>query len=470
MDTAGYSLALSANGTVVAVGSPGNDENGRNAGHVRVFHLSMGLWYQLGQNIQGEDIGDRSGVSLAMTNVGMRIAVGATGNSGNRTLECGHVRVYDFVDDTGWVQVGQDIDGESWGDQSGFSIAISSDGSRLAVGAPFHSNGTNHESGYVRTFDWKDGNWTQVGQSIYGTSSLGRTGFSVGLSSDGSVLAIGSPRGSGRVRKAGYVAVYSFEAKKWVQIGKNIEGKSTENRFGWSIAMNSNGSRVVVGAPFNKDVGFRSGQVQVYERVADHWKQFGQDIIGEANGDLFGRSVAMNSNGTRIAIGATGNGQGAGHVRVYNLVQNAWKQAGADIEGETPGDQSGFSVDMSSDGSTIAIGATVNDGQFLNSVSGHVRIYEELCLDNSFTCGYEESNQRKVAICVNKVSEGQLLQVSKCIRQTEATEIRSGEEFVRCGCCETGDGEPSFCKDKAQRTKETKASKGIKRAKKPVNV
>ena len=85
--------------------------------------------------------------------------------------------------------------------------------------------------------------------------------------------------------------------------------------------------------------------------------QVGVDIDGEAAGDNSGYSVAMSGDGSRIAIGAYGNGSSAGHVRVYTLISGTWTQTGTDIDGEAAGDQSGYSVAMSGDGSRIAIGA-----------------------------------------------------------------------------------------------------------------
>jgi len=54
---------------------------------------------------------------------------------------------------------------------------------------------------------------------------------------------------------------------------------------------------------------------------------------------------------------------------------SSWQQLGADIDGQAWGDQSGKSVSLSADGSTVAIGAPKNDGNS-RSDSGHVRIYQ----------------------------------------------------------------------------------------------
>ena len=94
------------------------------------------------------------------------------------------------------------------------------------------------------------------------------------------------------------------------------------------------------------------------------WKQIGQDIDGEAEYNESGYSVSLSSDGKTVAIGASYNedNEDSGHVRVYqyNTDSNEWKQIGQDIDGEAEGDQSGYSVSLSSDGKTVAIGAIGN--------------------------------------------------------------------------------------------------------------
>ena len=108
--------------------------------------------------------------------------------------------------------------------------------------------------------------------------------------------------------------------------------------------------------------------------MVNKWKQMGQDIYSVVEGDLSGSSVSLSSDGKTVAIGATGNDSNvetSGHVRVYEYIINEWKQMGQDIDGEAEGDLSGISVSLSSDGKTVAIGAIGNDGNGENS--GHVR-------------------------------------------------------------------------------------------------
>lgn len=100
------------------------------------------------------------------------------------------------------------------------------------------------------------------------------------------------------------------------------------------------------------------------------WKELGQKLEGAANGDLFGRSqsIALSEDGRILAIGGPGyypKGDRPGYVRVYQMEGDApglsWKQLGQDIFGEDDGDMSGISIAISANGKTLAIGAMFHD-------------------------------------------------------------------------------------------------------------
>jgi hypothetical protein len=115
----------------------------------------------------------------------------------------------------------------------------------------------------------------------------------------------------------------------------------------------------------------------VYQNISGTWTQLGTDIDGETEYDQSGRSVSLSSDGTSVAIGAhqnDGSGTDAGSVRVYKNVSGTWMQLGADIDGEAPDDRGGTSVSLSSNGSILAIGAIQNDGS--GTEAGHVRVYD----------------------------------------------------------------------------------------------
>ena len=88
---------------------------------------------QVGADIDGEAVSDYSGNSVSLSSDGSRVAIGAYANDGNGS-NSGHVRIYNY-NGSAWVQVGADIDGEAVSDYSGNSVSLSSDGSRVAIGA-----------------------------------------------------------------------------------------------------------------------------------------------------------------------------------------------------------------------------------------------------------------------------------------------------------------------------------------------
>jgi hypothetical protein len=184
-DQSGYSVSLSADGTIVAIGAINNDGSGSNSGHVRVYEFKEGSWQQLGGDIDGEAVGDQSGWSVSLSADGSVVAIGAINNHGNDGNESylGHVRVYEFKEGS-WNQKGTDIDGEAAVDQSGFSVSLSADGTIVAISSTGNDgfDGTNSWRGHVRVYEFKEGSWNQKGADIDGEAQGDESGWSVSIS------------------------------------------------------------------------------------------------------------------------------------------------------------------------------------------------------------------------------------------------------------------------------------------------
>ena len=154
--------------------------------------------------------------------------------------------------------------------------------------------------------------------------------------------------------------IYEYSSGSWTQLGADIDGEASQDQSGYSISLSSGADTVAIGAKGNDGNGINAGHVRIYTYSSGSWTQLGADIDGEAIADQSGWSVSLSSDGTRVAIGAAfndGNGYNAGHVRIYEYSSGSWTQLGADIDGEATVDQSGYSVSLSSDGTTVAIGA-----------------------------------------------------------------------------------------------------------------
>ncbi len=254
-DNSGYSVAISSDGTKLAIGAPFNDGAGSDAGQVRVYQYDGVTWAQIGGDIDGEAVDDRSGYSVAISSDGTTVAIGAPKNDGSG-FDAGQVRVYKNMAGT-WTKTGADIDGEEVIGNSGMSVAISSDGTTVAIGAPNNGGFT----GQVRVYKNIAGAWTKIGADIDGEAGNDESGSSVSISSDGTIVAIGAPYNDGG---AGQVRVYQNIAGTWTMIGADIDGEAAGDESGSSVSISSDGTKVAIGAPYNDGVGSNAGQVRVY--------------------------------------------------------------------------------------------------------------------------------------------------------------------------------------------------------------
>ena len=388
----GVSVALSADGTTAIYGASENDGNGDGAGHARIFEYDAASdeWEQLGADINGEAEGERAGTSVSLSADGRTAIVGA-----NRAADgAGTTRVYSFDEGlVGWVQLGADIDGGTPADASGNSVALSEDGRTAIVGA-FRNREMNPVAGAARIYRFNEASeeWVQLGSDILGEERTGSLGDSVALTPDGRTAIIGAPRNDGSSPDSGTAEVYRYNDNlgEWIQLGSDIQGEGLNSRFGDSVAIAAGGNTVLIGAPIYSENDFEAGQSRAYryDEALEDWIQLGSAIDGEASGDDTGFSVSLSADGSTAIIGAPGNdgnGSDSGNARIYSYDENLeeWIQLDIDLQGKDESDRAGEAVAMSADGRTVIVGASENDGT--GGEAGYVSIY-------GFVEGYRSSS------------------------------------------------------------------------------
>ena len=133
---------------------------------------------------------------MSLSADGTRVAIGAKLNDGAGSLS-GHVRVYEYAS-SAWSQLGADIDGEAEGDQSGNSVSLSADGTRVAigvggvdslVGGNDRRNSGEDNNGHIRVYEYSSGAWSQLGADIIGGIRDFSDYTGVSFSGDGKVVA-----------------------------------------------------------------------------------------------------------------------------------------------------------------------------------------------------------------------------------------------------------------------------------------
>lgn len=376
-DRLGYSVSMATinNGAsvVVAMGAPGKlGESSPGYVTVRQYDLSSSTdggvsssdnTRQLGQVISGPSFDAELGSSLSLADNGTVMAIG------------GHKRVmvYQYDADADWWNLkGSPITSDD-DDGFGVSTSISGDGTTIAIGAPFSfSPGGDEKAGSMQVYSF-DGQWTQLGETIFGKEQGGQLGSSVSMSSDGRTVAVGSP--SPGAAKPGYSEVYKYYAdaltKEWFLVGDTIAGDDDGDESGTSVSVSSDASRVAIGSPHI--TGGTAGYVRVLEYNSTDWNQVGRDLVDISPGAA--ESVSLSADGFTVAMGARTAGHTIGRVRVFRQYNTTceypycWHQVGEEIFGDAPGGSFGDAVSLSNDGTVLAVGAP-----FVDESSGTVRV------------------------------------------------------------------------------------------------
>jgi len=369
-DSFGYSTAISADGTIVATGANSNDNGGSNSGQVRVFGLANGVWSQIGGDLNGESSGDQTGQSVSLSSDGSVVAIGEPFNN-DLGFVSGQVRVFRNVNNT-WTQVGQDLFGENSSAEAGKSVDLSGDGSVVAFGAPNTTVNGVFFAGKVKVFVNQNNNWVQKGGDINGDGSIIKFGSSVSLSDDGNIIAIGQSGDpiNNNPADVGRVKIYQFTGNQWVQLGNTIFEPGSRGEFGLRVSVSASGTIVAIGS-------FSRSEVQVFELTNGVWSQIGSTLVGNGAGDSFGFSLSLSSSGSRLAVGArfvNQNNNQPGSAYIFERQGSNWVLIGNPIVGVAQGNQAGFSVAISQDGSKVAVGSIGNNT---------VRVFENTSLSTS---------------------------------------------------------------------------------------
>ncbi|RZJ17428.1 MAG: integrin [Haliea sp.] len=408
-DTFGYAVALSGDGNTLAVGAvgegsnaigingDGSDNSAPVSGAVYIYIRSAGTWSQQAYvKASNSAAGDAFGDSVALSADGSTLAVGAIGQGGDGA-------VYVFTRSAGnWNQQAY-VKASNVTSTFGNSVALSADGGTMAVGA-WHEGDqagpTTIFSGAAYVFTRTAGVWTQQAYlKASNTGAFDQFGSSVALSNDGNTLAVGAfgersnatgingDQTNNSTPQAGAVYVFTRSAGTWSQQAYVKASRSGPKHFGGSVALSADGNTLAVGAygegsnatGVNGDQTDTSapdaGAVYVFTRSGATWSQ--QAYVKASNtegGDQFGISVALSADGNTLAVGAwieagsvagIGGDQSdnsaiqAGAMYVFTRSGATWNQR-AYVKASNPESGDGFgyrTVALSADGNTLAVGA-----------------------------------------------------------------------------------------------------------------
>ncbi len=200
--------------------------------------------------------------------------------------------------------------------------------------------------------------WLQQGSKLIGSGATGtaKQGSAVALSSDGNTLAIG-----GQIDNSNLGAVWIFTRTSgvWSQQGSKLVGTgyANEPQQGFSLSLSSDGNTLAVGGPFDNT---NIGAVWIFTRSGSTWSQQGSKLVGTGytNQPAQGYSVSLSSDGNTLAVGGLSDNTNIGAVWIFTRSGTTWSQQGSKLigTGYTGTPRQGSSVSLNSDGNTLVIG------------------------------------------------------------------------------------------------------------------
>jgi len=241
---------------------------------------------------------------------------------------------------------------------------------------------------------WSTLKWTQRGEDFTGDVPRDEFGKSVSLSADGTVMAVGAPAHNGNGPKSGQVKIYLWDeegdsSSDYVEIQSLYGDESDRGYLGISVSISADGKTLAVGANGSDVNGSFSGQVNVYswDDAASNFYLL-QSIHGDDADDQLGFSLSLSADGKTLAVGAPRvEAAGPGYVKVYSwddASSNFVQRKDGRINGDDEYDYFGRAVKLSGDGTIMAVGAPRNDAN--GEGSGQVKVY---VLDDA-TLSYKE--------------------------------------------------------------------------------
>lgn len=347
----GRSVAISADGTILVSGAPGDDfGTTRGNGEVFIFRLVLGAW-ELAQVLDAPSADGLFGYSVGMSADGATVVVGQW-DAGSSATGAAWVYRHDEVTDQ-W-EIEQQLESPGSNSQFGFAVAISSDGNTVIVGSPAVADHLGGASIWIRD---GGGGWSHDADLVCSTAVSGdisspgsSTGQFVAISGDGLTVAFTGPGLFGFRVDAG--SVFFFDGAAWGEQFTFAGAASTA-----AVALSYDGDLMLVG---DTAANTFVGEVGSYIRTAGSWSLDETILPNDASGPTqFGIAVALSDDGTVAAIGGSADN---GQLGAFWVFENTGSWVGSDPLTPNDWDESsivrfGFAVDITSDGFTVAVGA-----------------------------------------------------------------------------------------------------------------
>ncbi|MEO1418834.1 MAG: T9SS type A sorting domain-containing protein [Bacteroidota bacterium] len=376
-DSLGFCVVINGDGSRIAASTnPGPLIQGMP--YIRVYDQVLGNWVQAGSDLPG--FGTLTyPYSMDMSDDGNWLVVGDPNAIIPMNFGGGDVNVF-FWTGIDWIPRGAPNTVADYWDY-GADVAISGDGTRVAVGDPSGAlTITSNGPGYVVVFEWNGMGWWEVGNKLSGSIGGEQFGTAVALSEDGNRLIVGAG-GLYNFNNAGYAKAFEWDGSQWVQMGATIDPGPFGNCFGKEVSMNAAGNRIAISSPNynpnNLPLNAVKGGVIVLDWDGNQWNQVGNIIEGALSMGVTAPQIDLSAFGDRLAIGGKRASSQKGMAVLYEFKNNQWEPVGTPILGSSAYQHTGKSIALSNAGDILAVGspraALLPNGS--PDSYGHVRVF-----------------------------------------------------------------------------------------------
>jgi hypothetical protein len=372
-DVYGNVVVISDDKSTVVVGAYNENSS---AGTAYIYKWNGSSWVETILRPASRSNQSQFGKAIDVSSDGNKIIIGAPGQFGANQY---NRRVYVFTwNGSSWVEELFLTTGETPFTSLGSSVALSGNGEVRVVGDPgydYSVAGFNYRMGKCRIYRWNGTGWARtdiVIPGVHGTYpgynwSLGRASV---VSEDGDTV-VSSATG----HEAGFIYVMKWNGSGWPVTRIDPSDGLANDQFGHALAVNADGTRIAVGAYAADPVGANSGAVYIYDWNGTTWDETKLMPNDHAAGDQFGRSISISADGNTLAIGSLsngGNGTNSGAVYLFVYTGGNWVQTRIVSTDIFEQDQFGGSVSIASDASLLIAGAQADDDAGLSSGSAYI--------------------------------------------------------------------------------------------------
>ena len=350
-----FAYSIDINNDYAFVSSPGDDENGAQAGAVYVFRYdSVQMWLQIDKLVSSDiQAGDFFGYDVATDGDYVFIS--------SPVIDSYKGAVYVFKNNDGvWTEVQQLTASDAQNaDYFGYSVDVQGD---YAIIGAYGDDDIASDAGAAYIFRNISGTWTEV-QKITAPNAEADDHFGIDVGIYGDYAIIGAPESEYDTVNSGSAYIFKNISGTWSFYQQIISSDADEgDHFGHAVSIFDD--KLVVGANYKTDAATWIGAAYIFHNNSGSWEENIKIYPPFDNQDYMHFGSSLQIYGNRVIVGAYGNVSFtpyvAGSAFVFDYIDSSWFYTSKLISSNNDTDDV-FGYAVSTSDKYILVGAQMSD-------------------------------------------------------------------------------------------------------------